>query len=131
MSEISAQVKKILIVEDEKTSLKVLVEFLEGEDGFSLLVAEDGKEALEKALKEHPDLILLDIKLPSIDGLTMLRKLRRDAWGKDVSVIILTNFKNKETILGARQNGVHRYLVKTEWSLGDILKEIKEELNLV
>lgn len=125
------QAKKILIVEDEKTSLKALVEFLEGEGIFSLFVAKDGQEALEKALKEHPDLILLDIILPSMDGLTMLRELRKDAWGKNVSVIILTNLKNLETILAARENGVSRYLVKTEWSLDGILKEIKEELKIV
>lgn len=125
------QAKKILIVEDEKTSLKALVEFLQGEGIFSLFVAKDGQEALEKALKEHPDLILLDIILPSMDGLTMLRELRKDAWGKNVSVIILTNLKNLETILAARENGVSRYLVKTEWSLDGILKEIKEELKIV
>lgn len=131
MDRTATQAKKILIVEDERTSLKALVEFLEGEGVFSLLVAKDGQEALEKALKEHPDLILLDIILPSMDGLTVLRELRKDAWGKNASVIILTNLKNLETILAARENGVSRYLVKTEWSLDGILKEIKEELKIV
>jgi two-component system alkaline phosphatase synthesis response regulator PhoP len=82
---------KILVVEDEEslaTALKekVVKEGMEGD------VARNGELGLELALRKHPDLILLDIIMPVMDGITMLKKLRDDEWGRSVPVIILTSF---------------------------------------
>src|SRR5258708_6807474 len=82
--------KIVLIVEDEVPMLQVLKEKLQG-SGYTTFQAKDGQEGLELSLTHHPDIILLDILMPKMDGMTMLTKLREDSWGKTVPVIILTN----------------------------------------
>lgn len=121
--------KTILIVEDDTTPLKALIEAVGGE-GFRILVARDGEAGLKFALAKHPSLILLDIIMPQLDGMEMLKKLREDTWGKTAIVFILTNLKNKETILEAEQYDVAAYLVKVDWSLSDVVQKIKKELGV-
>jgi len=89
--------KKILIVDDSQELRKILVSALHTEN-ITVIEAGDGEEGLEKALAERPDLILLDIVMPKIDGMAMLEKLREDAWGKDVQVIVLTNMTDAEKV---------------------------------
>ena len=78
---------------------------------FSVLQATNGEEGLTVALRDHPNLILLDIIIPVMDGMTMLRKLREDAWGKDVPVILLTNLNDAEKAADALEHGVYDFLV--------------------
>ena len=86
--------KKILIVEDEASLRKALVEKFQRE-GFETFLAFDGVEGLDQAERIQPDLILLDIIMPKMDGMTMLKKLRESGdWGKQVPVIILTNLSS-------------------------------------
>lgn len=119
--------KKILIVEDEPVLLKDLSDkFLK--EGFEVLSAKDGQEGLAVAFKEHPDLILLDIVMPIMDGMSMLYELRRDLWGKDVEVILLTNLSEADKIAQSYGQGVHDYLVKSDWSLNDIMEKVKGKL---
>ena len=75
--------KKILIVEDDNSVRKVFKDRLL-QEGFSIIEASDGEEGLATALKEHPDLILLDILMPKMDGMTMLSKLHQDEWGRQL-----------------------------------------------
>lgn len=119
--------KKILIVEDERTLSKALAFKLTSE-GFRVLQARDGEEGLESALRNKPDLILLDIIMPKMDGLTMLNKLREDEWGKDMPIFMLTNLSNAEDVDRATKKGVYDYLIKSDWKLGEIIAKIKEEL---
>lgn len=127
MIEQSTKNKTILVIEDERAMLQVLVDRFTDE-GFSILEAKNGEEGLECAFKKHPDLILLDIILPKMDGITMLKKLRVDNWGKDVPVIILTNLNHMGTIVEALENGVYDFLVKTDWKLEDVVERVKERL---
>lgn len=120
--------KKILIVEDEIVISKVYAEGLKDE-GFIVLVAMNGKDGLELALREKPDLILLDILMPVMDGLTMMDKLREDdTYGKNVPIILLTNLSaREEKILQAvTENKPAYYLVKSNFNLSEILEKIKE-----
>lgn len=119
--------KKILIIEDEPNMLRLLSEHL-AENGFSSLLARDGAAGLKKALKEKPDLILLDIIMPRMDGLTMLHKLRKDKWGAKVPVVILTNLSDGESVAAAMQAGVYDFLVKSDWHLDDVIQKIKDRL---
>lgn len=121
--------KKILITEDEEALLKVLVTKFT-HDGFTVFPAGDGEAGLAIALKEHPDLILLDIIMPKMDGMTLLKKLRADAWGKKVPVIILTNLSDDRNIAEAMEGGVYDFLVKSSWDADDLVKRVKERLNL-
>ena len=119
--------KTILVVEDETPLARVLKERL-AREGFRVLVAYNGKEGLEVALEEHPDLLLLDIVMPVMDGMTMIKELRKDEWGKDAQVILLTNLCDNLKISESMETGVHDYLVKSDWTLEEIVKKINEKL---
>jgi len=99
-------------------------------EGFEVFQAGDGETGLAIALKEHPDLILLDIIMPKMDGMTLLKKLRTDAWGKKVPVIILTNLSDDRNIAEAMEGGVYDFLVKSSWEADDLVKRVKERLGL-
>ena len=125
------QIKTILVVEDDPPILKTLVDKLT-EEGFRIIEAHDGEEGLMVANKNHPDLILLDIVMPKMDGMTMLKKLRQEnEWGKSVPVILLTNLSpDKEKInKGITEDEPAYYLIKTNWSLNDVVKKVRERLN--
>ena len=128
MAEAKAK-KTILVVEDEQLLLQALVDKFETE-GFRVLGAGDGQAGLDVAMKEHPDLILLDIVMPKMDGLTMLKHLRADKWGQSAQVIVLTNLSDWQKINEAVQHRAFDYLVKTDWKIEDVVKRAKEKLEL-
>ena len=119
----------ILIIEDELPLRKALIEKFKHE-GFEVLSAVDGEDGLATALTGQPDIILLDIIMPKMDGMTMLNKLREtNAWGKNVPVIMLTNVTADDEITRAvNTNEPAYYLVKSNWSLNDIVQKVKERL---
>ncbi len=119
--------KKILVVEDEIAVLKLLTDRL-SKEGFLVIGARDGKEGLELALKEAPDLILLDILMPVMDGMTMLEQLRNSAAGANIPVIMLSNLGETSKILQSQELGVVNYLIKTNFKLDDVIKIVKEKL---
>ena len=121
------ETKKILIIDDDPGLQKSLKEKLE-EEGFIVLLAENAPKGLEEAINNHPDLILLDIVMPTIDGIEMLRALREDDWGKNVKVILLTNLRENEKVAEAMELGSFDYLVKADWSLLSIVEMIKQKL---
>lgn len=120
---------KILIVEDEPALIGVLSDKL-SKEGFNILKAIDGEIGLKLALEEKPDLILLDIIMPKMDGITMLKKLREQEIGKNMPVIILTNLSDSEKNAEMTERGVLDFLIKTNWKLDDVVKKIKQRLNL-
>lgn len=123
--------KKILIVEDEEAIQKAISEAFSNQE-FTTLTADDGEEGLSVSLKEHPDLILLDILMPKMDGMIMLQKLRLDEWGKKVPVIILTNVSpNSNSVINSvLQNEPAYYLVKSDVRLNGIVDKVKEVLKI-
>jgi len=121
--------KTILIIEDEHLLSKAIRRKLE-KNAFSVIDAFDGGEGLAVALERHPDLILLDIVLPIMDGVTLLDRLREDQWGKDVPVIILSNLSDASIIKESKEKDVNTYLVKTDWKLDQVVEKVKQMLNL-
>lgn len=120
---------KILVVEDEPSYLALLQDQL-GQQGYKVIGAKDGKEGLAKAQKEAPDLIILDIRMPVMDGMTMLDLLRKDQIGKFTKVIILTNFVPDDKILQkVMEDKPTYYFIKSEIKLGDLTAKIKELLS--
>ncbi len=99
-------------------------------EGFLVTSAKDGQEGLNLAITDHPDLILLDIIMPVMDGMTMLSQLRQDPWGKTVPVILLTNLSEAEKVVESLREGVYDYLVKSDWKLEDIVKKVREKLDI-
>lgn len=123
--------KKILIVEDEESVQRAISDALTNQE-FATLMANDGEKGLEISLREHPDLILLDILMPKMDGLIMLQKLRQDEWGKTTPVIILTNVSpNANSIISSvLQNKPAYYLVKSDVKLEGIVDKVKEVIRM-
>lgn len=116
--------KTILVAEDDLAIRNVLRDKLVRE-GFTVLVAKDGEEGLTVALKNNPDLILLDIIMPGLDGVDMLRLLREDEWGKSVPVLLLTNDSNPEHMLETLKYNAVDYLTKSDWDLESVVKKIQ------
>jgi two-component system alkaline phosphatase synthesis response regulator PhoP len=119
--------KKILIVEDEETMSRSLTDVLVME-GFDVEVATDGEEGIEKTLKGNPDLILLDIVMPKMDGITMAKKLKEQ--GVNIPIIVLTNLNDLESISKAVEVGSFEYLIKTQWKIADVIDKIKQKLGI-
>lgn len=118
---------KIVIAEDETILLRGLKDRFT-QEGFTVFPAENGAEAVDLALKNHPDIILLDIVMPVMDGMTALKKIRADAWGKTAKVIFLTNLSDSEKVSAAIAEGVYDFLVKVDWSLDDLVKRVLEQI---
>ena len=104
-------IKKILVIDDSATERHVLVDILT-RSGYEILTAENGEEGIEKARTEHPDLILMDVVMPGLNGYQATRTLTRDEATKHIPIIVCTS-KDQETdkIWGLRQ-GAHDYLTK-------------------
>lgn len=122
---------KILIIDDDANIVEGYSISLTNE-GFNVLKAENGQIGLDLALKEKPDLILLDINMPIMDGLTMLQKLREaNEYGKNASVIMLTNLSaDKEYIISkiVETTPVY-YIVKADYTFRQVVDKIKEVLS--
>lgn len=117
--------KKILVCEDEEALSLSLKDNLIDE-GFDVNLAKNGKEGLATALREKPNLILLDILMPKMDGMTMMAELRKNEWGKKVPIIILTVLEiNEERMKGVMRDGPSYYLVKTSSTIGGIIEKIR------
>lgn len=119
--------KKILFIEDEQALQKTLGEYLRKE-GFEVISALDGEIGLRLSKKVKPDLILLDIILPKMDGLEVLRKLKEEKETKEIPVIILTNLETLEEVQKALELGATTYLVKANYSLNEVVEKIKGAL---
>ncbi len=115
---------KILIVEDEEILLTALSEELR-QEGFNVVGAKDGIEGVEAALKEKPDLVLLDLVMPRLDGIGALKQMKEHAEIKDIPVVILTNLSDYDKISDALSLGAMDYLVKANYRLEDLVNKIK------
>ena len=117
----------VLIVEDEVTMANTMSDALTNE-GFETYIAVDGEQGLKMALEKHPDLILTDLNMPNMDGLAMIHGIRKDDWGKDVEIIILTNVSDVAALETAMSEGTFYYMVKSDVSLADIVTKVKSRL---
>ena len=122
--------QKILIIEDEVPVLRALTDKFRLE-GYTVLQAKDGQEGLKIATEEKPDLILLDILMPIMDGLTMLKELRaKNTYGKTVPVIVLTNLSadREEIMRTVAETEPSYYLVKPNFTISQVVAKAKEQL---
>lgn len=116
--------KRILIVEDESDIREAMAEAV-SDAGFLVDTATNGQEGLDNALKNRPDLVLLDIRMPVMDGLDMLKHLRTDSWGRTAKVIVMTAMDDVSNIAQAHQGGLKDYLIKTHTSLDELLNQVR------
>jgi two-component system phosphate regulon response regulator PhoB len=125
----SEQNKKILVVEDELDMRQALAESLKHE-GFGVLEAANGGEGFEEAVSRRPDLIILDILMPKVGGMEMLKRVREyNEWGRKVPIIMLTNLSADERIMkGIVEDQPSYYFVKSDWKIPDVVEKVRELL---
>ncbi len=116
--------KHILVVEDEVDLREAMMDALH-EEGYQVTGAENGQAGLEVALREHPDMILLDLMMPIMDGQEMFRRLREDEWGRTANVVILTAMDDVNNIGLAHEAKPLDYFIKAHHSLDDLVKQIR------
>jgi CheY-like chemotaxis protein len=119
----------ILIVEDEKSIQDIYRKKCEIE-GFTVSVASNGLEGLERCEADNPDLILLDIRMPVMAGDEMLERLRQTEWGSSIRVIVLTNISRDEAPARLRYLNVDRYIVKAHHTPAQIIAVVCDILGL-
>ena len=118
---------KILIVEDDKFLRDLLSKKLT-EENFSVVTAIDGEEGMKKTQEENPDLILLDLILPGMNGFEVLKKIKENPATKDIPIIVLSNLGQKEDIERAKKLGSEDYFVKAHFTLEEIVEKLKQYL---
>ena len=114
---------KVLVIDDEPNIVQTLKDRLEMND-YQVFTAGNGQEGLEWFERERPDVILLDVIMPIMDGHEMLEKLRRQDWGTDISVIMLTARSQAQDIARARSCGIEDYIIKP-FDLSELLEKIE------
>ncbi|HET8574852.1 MAG TPA: response regulator [Candidatus Paceibacterota bacterium] len=119
--------KKILVVEDEGMIRRALCDKLE-EEHFEAVPAVNGKEGLEKAISERPGMILLDVVMPEMDGITMSQKLEEHEETKNIPVMFLTNLSDSQEVRDRITKHDYEFLVKANWDISDVVKKIKEKI---
>jgi len=122
-----SEAKKILIVDDEPDISKSLSEHFERQ-GYKVDIAYNGEECLVHAKEFKPDLILLDILMPVMDGISALKQLKADSATSGIPVIMLTNLDSQDKVAGAMEAGTTHYLVKSDYSPEDLDKKVDEVL---
>lgn len=121
--------KKILVVEDDKKTRVSLMMAFEKED-IQTLGARNGKEAIETALAEKPDLILLDIIMPGMHGIEVINRLQADQWGREVPIIILTNFPEYPGLPDYIAEMNYEIVSKDKDKRETVVKKVKQKLGL-
>lgn len=119
--------KHVLIVDDDAAIRDALSESL-SVAGYAVDVAVDGKEGVNRILNDKPDLVLLDIVMPQMNGWEVLDEIRKDEEGKNTPVIILTNLEGVENVPKALERDALEYIVKGDTDVKDILAMVKRKL---
>ena len=115
--------KTILLVEDDPFVVDIYTTKLESA-GFSIDVAEDGEDALRKLKEKKPDLMILDIVLPNIDGWELLKKIRTELGLEDLKVVVLSNLSQKEEVQKGLELGALKYFIKANFTPSEVVGEI-------
>ncbi len=120
---------KVAIVEDEPAIAHMYRLKFEAE-GYKVEMAEDGEVGLQLCEDMQPDIVLLDLMMPVMDGTEMLTKMRSTDWGKDIKVLILTNRGREEAPEELRELNIHSYIVKAEMTPRQVFTKVQEALGI-
>lgn len=121
--------KKIAIIEDDQVISQMYRMKFEA-DGFEVQIADNGRDGVILAEHMKPDLILLDLQMPEMNGAEALKLIRAEDWGKTVPVIILTNLGEEEAPKNLHALGIHSYIVKADLTPRQVVARVKSALNL-
>ena len=118
---------KILLIEDDKFLRELIIQKL-GREGYEVAEAPEGEAGLAKAKEEKPDLVLLDLILPGIDGFEVLSRMKKDPALASIPVIILSNLGQRDDVQKGIDLGAEDYLIKAHFTPGEIVEKIKVTL---
>jgi DNA-binding response OmpR family regulator len=122
-------VTKIAIIEDDQVISQMYRMKFEA-DGFDVQLARNGKIGVALVESFKPDMILLDLQMPEMNGADALEAIRKNDWGKNIPVIILTNLGEEESPKHLRTLGIHSYIVKANLTPRQVVQRVKEALNI-
>jgi CheY-like chemotaxis protein len=114
---------KVLVVEDSTSAREVVMRILRRE-GYDVVGASNGLEGLDAVEHEDPDLVLLDVMMPEMDGFTMLERLRRDTTHRDLPVVMLSALSDEQRLARAQELGAKGYLVKSRFTYDDLIEQV-------
>ncbi len=122
--------KKILIIDDDKIFSKVLRDSLTSKNGggYEVINAHDGEDGFEKAKKEHPNLIILDLMMPNIGGIDFLKKMKSENEFPDTPILISSQISDIDKISEGMELGIKGYILKANYSLDGIVEKINDIL---
>ena len=118
---------KIAIVEDDQ-AIAQMYRFKFEAEGYAVETADNGKAGLELIEEMKPDMILLDLMMPIMTGDEMLAKLRKESWGKDIKVVVLTNRGEQEIPEGVKKLGVSAVILKADMTPRQVAELVKQKL---
>lgn len=122
--------KKILIIEDDAFLLELCSRKIK-EMNFEILEATDGESGLEIIRKEKPDLVLLDLGLPKMDGMEVLKRVRKDPKTKQIKVLIFSNYSDRQKVKEGLGLEVSDYLIKAHFTLDEVVEKIQKLLGVL
>ncbi len=117
--------KSILLVEDDPFLIEIYSKKL-AEEGFFAEVVSNGEEVLAKVKEKKPELVILDIVLPQVDGWEILQQIKQDPELKNTKVVILSNLGQKEEVEKGIESGAEKYLIKAHFTPSQVVEEIKK-----
>lgn len=120
---------KILLVEDDNFLLNMYLTKFELE-GFTVITANDGEKGIKLSTKELPDIVLLDVMLPKVDGFAVLKQIKANSKTAKIPVILLTNLSQKDQIDQGLIAGASEYLIKAHFMPSEIVEKIKNILKI-
>lgn len=124
----ATETKKVLVVDDEKDLRDAIATALSYEEGIEVRTAADGIEAYAAAEEMKPDMILLDILMPKQDGIETLKAIRKEVWGANTPVMIMTVLDDMGKLAEALEAGATEYIMKSDIDLGTIVQKVKDRL---
>jgi DNA-binding response OmpR family regulator len=125
----TAKDKKILVVDDDAFILDMYVMKFK-EQGFQVETATDGKIALEKIRTANPDIVLLDVVMPRMDGFDVMKKIKENIAPRTYKILFLTNFGQKEDVERGMELGADVYIIKAHFTPSEVAAKVKELLNI-
>lgn len=120
---------KIAIIEDDPVISQMYLMKFEADD-FEVQATDNGRDGVRLVEKFSPDIVLLDIQMPEMDGPEALKEIRSKAWGKNTPVIILTNLGEEEAPKNLRALGIHSYIVKADLTPRQVVERVKAALKI-
>ncbi|MDD3646954.1 MAG: response regulator [Candidatus Dojkabacteria bacterium] len=121
-------VRKILIAEDE-TFLRSIIKSKLAKSGYEVIEVEDGEAALRSIQNDKPDLVLLDLMMPKMNGYDVLKKIKEDPELANIPVIVLSNLGQDSDIEKGKELGAVDYIVKSNVSINEVLKKVEDTIN--